>query len=183
MLFGKKSGAVMVDLKSNPSSVSIWWLIVPTVFYAYLSRNPFTILVVTLIALGLKWAQSRNEVPDPFKPYLPLLQLIVVYDFLGGKVTVLAIVGLAIAAAVRDYLRLIAAFEPWWRFQERIPRFVRIFLAFALPLLLGYGFGQVAGGQEWTLTFLSMAVGIGIAFLLLFIPPEPLRHKGIPASS
>ena len=50
-------------------------------------------------------------------------------------------------------------------------------LAFVIPFVFGYYFGLNAGGREWTYTLISVSVGIAIAFLILFTPPDSIRQR------
>jgi hypothetical protein len=76
--------------KSSPAptptarGLSIWWLIVPTLVYAFLVRNILSTLLLAAIGAGLRYAQTRKEVPPAARPYLPLLQPVVVFFFLGA---------------------------------------------------------------------------------------------------
>jgi hypothetical protein len=155
--------------------LSVWWLIVPTLIYAFLSRNLVNTLILAVIAGGLRYAQTRPEVPTGVRPYLPLLQPVLVFLFLGGNPLVIAVVGAALVGAVQQHSQLLAALGPWWQIQEQIPLLGRRVLAVVFTLLIGYFFGVRAAGSEWTYTFLSMITGTVVTFLLLFTPPASLR--------
>lgn len=155
---------------------SVWWLIVPTVTYAFLSRDVLKIILLTGIGLGLRWAQGRSELPATVRPYLPLLQPIAVFFFLGGNPLVLAVVSVAAIGMMLQHRLLIRALEPWWQVQASLPAAARRLLAIGLTLLVGYYFGRQASGQEWTMSFLSIAVGTIVTLLLVFRPPAALRR-------
>jgi len=163
--------------------VSIWWLVIPTLIFAFLTRDIVRILILAIIGAGLKYAQTRKEIPSGVRPYLPFLQPVVVFFFLGGNPIVIIGVGAAIVGAVLQHSRLIPALEPWWQIQQRIPPIAQRVLAFALTLVIGYFFGVNGAGREWTVTFLSMVTGTVVAFLLMFTPPVSLRQPGRSISS
>jgi hypothetical protein len=157
----------------------VWWIIITTLVYIYLSRDVVTTLILTAVGVGLAWAQTRKEVPASIRPYLPLLQLILVFLFLGGSPIAIALVVAVGAAAIWQAKPLIRALEPWWQVQQQIPSLVRRVVGFILALVIGYFFGRRAGGNEWTYTFLSIACASGVVFLLTFTPPAGLRqHLG-----
>jgi hypothetical protein len=161
-------------------------VIVPTLLFAFLSRELVPILIVTVIAGGLWWAKSQ-PIPatapplvrglQPFLPYAPALQVAVVFAMLGGSIVVVVVIAAAVAAAARFRHAVVAALEPWWRLQGSIPPAARKALAFAIPAAVGYYFGVRAGGREWSYTLISISCGAAIAFLLLFTPPDWLRRR------
>ena len=165
---------------------SIWWLIVPTAVFAFLSRDPVMIGVVAAIGVGLWLVKTRplpaNAPPwavrlHPFAPFAPAVQIPVVFVFLGGNPIVVGLLVVLVVLAVRHRLKVLAALEPWWNLQASIPPAGRKALAFAVPLITGYYFGRNAGGREWTYTLISVSVGVLLAFLLLFTPPDHLRQR------
>ena len=164
---------------------SIWWIVVPTAIHAFLSRS-WPVLFVVAIGCGLWWLRTRGlpasapprlRALSPYLPWAPALQLVVVYVALGGNPFAVAGLAAAVYAAYRFHRPLAAALEPWWRMQATIPVVWRKRLAFAIPFVLGYGFGSSANGREWTFTLISVSVGIAIAFLLLFTPPDAWRRS------
>lgn len=155
--------------------LSVWWLIVPTLIYAFLARNLVNTLMLAAIAWGLRYAQTRPEVPMGVRPYVPLLQPVLVFLFLSGNPLVIVLVGAALVGAIQQHSQLLAALEPWWQIQGQIPLLGRRMLAVVLTLLIGYFFGVRAAGSEWTYTFLSMITGTVVTFLLLFTPASSFR--------
>jgi hypothetical protein len=153
---------------------ALWWFILPTLLYLFLSRNIVAALLLAAIAAGLRYAQSRTEVPAAIRPVLPLLMPVVTFIFLGGNLLVIAAVIAAIGAAVWQREQLLRRLAPWWQIQQRLSLRLRRVLAIVSALIIGYLFGVSASGNEWTYTFLSMALGTIAAFLLLFTPPEAL---------
>ncbi len=155
---------------------SIWWVIIPTLLYAYLSRDPVRIAILTAIGVGLVLAQRRPEVPASARPYLPLLQLLMVFIFLGGNPIVVVLVAAAVVAVAWQSKPLVRALEPWWQIQQRIPSILRRVIGFLVALVIGYYFGRRAGGNEWTYTFISMVCSTVVVLLLTFKPPATLRR-------
>lgn len=173
-----------LPLAAAPSGgLSTRWLIVPTAIFVFLSRQLVPIAVVAACAAGL-WGVRTNPEPvaaqwpasRPYLPWAPALQTLVVFVMLGGNPIAVAVIGAAVLAALRYNRELLHALEPWWAFQESIPAALRKPLAFVVPGLCGYYFGVRAGGQEWTYTLISIAIGVVLAFLLLFTPPTSLRR-------
>jgi len=156
---------------------AIWWYVVPTVVYILLTHNVLRSLLVIAFGLALGYLHRRPEIPEMLRPYIPLLQPIAVFAFLGGSFLAVAGVGLAIAIALMQRTRLIGFLQPWWGLQGRVPALWRRVLAFLVPFGTGYLFGLIAAGQELTMTFLSMVVGSLIAFLLTFSPPPELAVR------
>jgi hypothetical protein len=166
--------------------LSFWWLVVPTALFAFLSRNPIQIGVATVIAAAL-WAAKSRQIPataspavrnlQPLVAFAPALQIAVVFVLLGGSLVVMVLLVAGVGAAIYYHRRVVDALEPWWQFQASIPAAARKPLAFAVPFVFGYYFGLNAGGQEWTYTLISVSVGIAIAFLILFTPPESMRPR------
>ena len=159
--------------------LSIWWLIVPTLIYGFLSRNIISTLILAGLGAGLKFAQGRQEVPTRFKPYLFLLQPVLAFVFLGGNPIVIAAVAAAIVGVIRQSGPLIHALEPWWQIQQQIPLIARRVLGFVLTLVIGYYFGMHATGSEWTYTFLSMVTATTVMFLMTFTPPVSIRRPSV----
>jgi hypothetical protein len=156
--------------------LSIWWLIVPTLIYFYLARDIVSTLILAAIGAGLWYAHTRNEVPFAARPYLLLLQSVLVFFFLGGNPIIIVGVLAALVGAVLQRSRLIPALEPWWQIQQRIPPTARRVIAVVVTLAIGYSFGRNASGNEWTYTFLSIVMATVVAFLLMFTPPDSLRR-------
>jgi len=157
--------------------VSVWWIIIPTLVYAYLARDIATTAVLVVVGAALRFGQGRREVPASVRPLLPLVQPAAVYLFLGGSlipVVVAAAIGFLV---VSQSATLIPALEPWWQIQQQVPRFVRFVVGIVLTFGIGYYFGGRAGGREWTYTFISMATATAVMFLLMFDPPPMLRSR------
>lgn len=163
----------------------MWWIIGPTLLFAYLSRNPVSILIVAAIGAGLWTAKSRKIPPtadkniralEPFLPFAPAFQALVVFVAVGGSIVVVAMIIGAVTAIVRYRKQIIAALEPWWQTQASIPPGMRKPLAIVAAGLVGYYFGKRANGQEWTYTLLSISIGIAVAFLIIFTPPDSARQ-------
>ena len=157
---------------------SILWIVIPTVIYAYLSRNPVPIAILSILGAGLAFAQTRREVPAVVRPFLPMVQVLLTFVFLGGSPFALALVAAAIAAVIWQGRLLIRILEPWWQVQGQIPLLVRRVVGFLLAFVIGYYFAGRAGGREWTYTLLSVACGTAVVFLLTFTPPTALRKQG-----
>jgi hypothetical protein len=78
------------------------WLIIPTLIFAFLSRNPIKIAIVIAVAVGL-WTGKSRQIPataspsmralQPYVPYLPALQIVAVFILLGGSLVVIALPG------------------------------------------------------------------------------------------
>jgi hypothetical protein len=151
--------------------LSIWWLIVPTLVYAYLTRNALYTLLLAAIAVGLKVAQARPEVPEKARKFVPLLQIPMVFIFLGGSIVAIAVAAAAAVAAFKFRDQIIEALEPWWQIQAQMSVPVRRLTAIGLSLVIGYGFGINSSGNEWTYTFISIVIATVLTFLLLFTPP------------
>jgi hypothetical protein len=164
--------------KARRQGFGIWWIIIPTLIYAYLSRDVITTLVLAALGACLAFAQSRKEIPARVRPYLPLLQLLLVFIFLGGSPIAVLLVAACAVAVIWQSRPLIRILEPWWQVQQQIPSLVRRVAGFLLAVMIGYGFGMQAGGSEWTSTFLSIACGTAVVFLLSFTPPAALRKQG-----
>jgi hypothetical protein len=164
-------------------ALSIWWLIVPTLIYAFVGRDLVSTLILMVAGAGIKYAQTRPELPQVAKDFLPLLQSGLVFCFLGGNPIVVAAVAGAAAAAFVRREAVVRALGPWWQVQQQIPPLVRRVAAAALSLLIGYGFGSNAAGDEWTYTFLSIATSTIVTFLLIFTPPASMRPLGSRSSA
>lgn len=154
---------------------SLWWFILPILLYLFLSRNIVGSLLLAAIGAGLRYAQTRKEVPAGARPFLPMVMPVVAFIFLGGNLLVTLVVIAGIGAAVWQQERLIQGLEPWWHIQQRMSPTLRRVLAIVSTLAIGYMFGLNASGNEWTYTLLSIAIGTLVAFLLLFTPPAALR--------
>ena len=115
---------------------------------------------------------------QPYLGFAPALQLAVIFVMLGGSPGALLFVGGAVAAIVMLHKPLVAALEPWWRIQERIPPAWRKPVAFISAMIIGYQFGIFAIGAEWTMTLISLSIGAAIGILLIFTPPPSLRRSG-----
>jgi hypothetical protein len=163
----------------------IWWLIIPTAFFAFLRRNIVEIAIVAAIAGALYWWKQQplpansSRVLQRLKPFTYGLQLGVVFIMLGG---VIAAIALALVLAfvlyvARNPTKLVAALEPWWTLQEKLSSPLRRLLSFAIPGAIGWYIGTNAGGMEWGMTLLSLSIGATIGFLLLFSPPVSLRQR------
>lgn len=155
--------------------MSVWWLVVPTACYALVTYKLVNTLILSAIAAGLYFAQSRPEISAPVKPYLPLLQTFIVFLFLGGNVLVTAIIIAAAAAAYIQREALIAALTPWWQLQQQMSPTTRRVAAVCASLVIGYWIGQNAGNNEWTYTLVSIVIATIVTFLLVFTPPSPIR--------
>jgi hypothetical protein len=151
--------------------MSVRWLIVPTLAYAFLAHDILNTLLLAALAVGLAVAQTRPEVPARARAYLPFLQVLAVFVFLGANVVVVSFVAVAAVAAYQQRESLIKALQPWWQVQQQISPGGRRAVAAVLSLPIGYLFGAAASGHEWTSTFLSIVVGTIITVLLLFTPP------------
>lgn len=162
-------------LPASQKPFSVWWIIVPTLLFAIVVRDIPQTLALAAIGAGLHFAQTRPEVPATVKPYLPLLQSLIVFIFLGGSLILVALVAGAGVAAFKWYREIFAALEPWWQLQQRMPLNIRRVLAFLLSLWIGYNFGVQASGSEWTYTLLSIVAATIVTFLLIFTPPRALR--------
>jgi uncharacterized membrane protein YvlD (DUF360 family) len=160
-------------------NLSWWWIILPTLVYAIVAQQLGNTLLVMAIGAALAYAQTLPSVPAGVRPFLPALQPGVVFLFLGGNPLMLAGVVLGIATIVTQRSRLVAALEPWWRVQETIPAPTRRIASFAVPFVIGFGFGHVGSGWEWAATLLSMTVGTAASFLLIFTPPTSLRRAAL----
>lgn len=165
-------------------SLSIWWVIVPTLLFFYLSRQTVPMVIVALIGAGLWFARTRKipanagrnlQMLAPFLPFAPAFQVVIVFVMLGGNPIVAALIFAGVFAAVKYRDRLIAVLEPWWQIQTSIPSGIRKPLAIGAAALVGYYFGNRAGGQEWTYTLISISFGIVVAFLIIFTPPDSAR--------
>jgi hypothetical protein len=164
--------------------LSIWWVIVPTLLFFYLSRRMVPMVIVTVIGAGL-WIARTKKIPstadrnlkalEPFLPFAPAMQAFIVFVMLGGNPIVTAALLAGVFFAVKHRHKLIAALEPWWQIQTSIPSGIRKPLAIAAAALVGYYFGNRAGGQEWTYTLISISFGIVVAFLIIFTPPDSAR--------
>ena len=154
---------------------SLLWIIIPTLIYAYLSRNLVTTAILAVLGAGLAYAQTRKEVPAVVRPFMPLLQVVLTFVFLGGSPIAVALVAAAIAAVIWQGRLLIRVLEPWWQVQGHIPLLVRRVVGFILAFVIGYYFAGRAGGREWTYTLLSVACGTAVMFLLTFTPPAAMR--------
>lgn len=164
--------------------LSIWWVIVPTLLFFYLSRKPVPMVIVALIGLGL-WIARTKSIPatadknlralDPFLPFAPAFQAVIVFIMLGGNPIVVALIVAGAIAAVKYKDKLIAGLEPWWQIQTSIPSGIRKPLAVVAAGFVGYYFGRRAGGQEWTYTLISITFGMLVAFLIIFTPPDSAR--------
>jgi len=159
--------------------MSIWWLVVPTLIYLFLTHNVLNTVVLAAIAVGLHVALTRPEVPVSAKPYVPLLQTVAVFVFFGGNIVVLGIVVAAGAAVYSQRDALFRALEPWWQIQQRMSPTTRRVIAVIASLIVGYWFGGQASGNEWTYTFLSMVIATIITFLLVFTPPSHSTSGGL----
>lgn len=155
--------------------MSVWWLVVPTAVYAFLTYNLVYTLILIAAAAGLHFAQARPEVPTQAKPYLPLLQSLIVFVFLGGNVFVTAIIIAAAAAAYVQRDALIKALAPWWQVQQQMSPTTRRVIAVGASLVIGYWIGLNAGNNEWTYTLISVSLATVITFLLVFTPPSAMR--------
>src|SRR4051812_12930661 len=116
------------------AALSIWWLVVPTLVYVLLARNITFTVALVLIGAAIKYAQTRPELPDMARNFLPLLQSLFVFFVLGGNPLAVAAVA---AAGVGVFLKseaLVSALEPWWRVQETIPGLLRQVLAVVVSL-------------------------------------------------
>jgi hypothetical protein len=147
------------------------WLVVPTLVYAFLTYNVVNTLALCAIAAGLKFAQGRSEVPANIRPYLPLLQAGVVFVFLGGNIVIAVAIAVAGLVAFNQLDAIVTALEPWWQAQQQISMDTRRVIAVAISLALGYFLGSGAGGNEWTLTLISIVGATVVTFLLVFTPP------------
>ncbi len=165
---------------------SIWWIVVPTAVFIFLSRQPVPIAIVVAIGGALWWGKTYQVPPtasptmrdlQPWLPWGPALQIPVVFVALGGSPVAVALVVGAAILAMRFRFQLIHALEPWWQIQASIAPGLRKPLAIAVPFAVGYYFGTNAGGVEWTYTLISVSLGMVIAVLLLFTPPPALRRK------
>jgi hypothetical protein len=171
-------------LSSAKAGLSSWWIIGPTILFAYLSRNPIAIAVVAAIGAALWIARNKDIAPtadkniralQPYLPFAPAFQVVVVFVMLGGNLIITAMIIAAVVAAVRYWKPIVFALEPWWNFQASIPPGARKPLAFLVAGFIGYYFGKRAGGQEWTYTLISIFFGMAIAFLIVFTPPDSAR--------
>jgi hypothetical protein len=151
--------------------MGVSWLVVPTLVYAFLTYNGVNTLALCAIAGGLKFAQSRPEVPAEIRPYLPLLHTGVVFVFLGGNIVIAAAVAIAALVAFNQFDAVVTALGPWWQIQQRISIEVRRLIAIAVSLILGYLFGSGASGTEWTSTLISVVGATVVTFLLMYTPP------------
>jgi len=165
--------------------LSMWWIVIPTAIFIFLSRQPVPIVIVVAIGAGLWILRTRQLGPSappalraiqPLVPYAPALQSAVVFVMLGGSLFAILLVMAAAVAAFIYRRQLTLMLEPWWHLQSTIPPAYRKPLAFALPFIAGYCFGVNADGQEWTFTLISFSIGIVLAFLLLFTPPDSMRR-------
>lgn len=156
---------------------SLWWLILPTILYLFLARDLVNTLILLALAFVIRFAGTRPQIPARFKPFLPVLQPVAAFVFLGGSLIAVATTAVAVGLAYLQRSRLVVILEPWWQVQERWPVRARRIAAWVVPFVLGYLFGLLAGGREWTMTFLSMITGSAAAFLLLFTPPADLRRR------
>ena len=158
---------------------SIWWIIVPTLAYAALSFDWINTLVLAAIGVALRLAQARPEIPANVRGFLPLVQSLAAFVFLGGNP--LVITAVAAAGGVAAFMQgraILTALEPWWRMQRQIPAVARRPIAFVLALAVGYWFGtQASVGDEWTYTFLSIVLATVITFLLVFTPPAGMQRS------
>jgi hypothetical protein len=173
-------------LLRRKGGLKIWWIIIPTAIFIFLSREPVPIAIIVAMGAGL-WIGRTKQIPStadanirglqPLVASAPLLQIPIVFVALGGSVITVVLLTIAVGAAIRFHREWIMALEPWWQFQHTISPALRKPLAFGIPLLTGYYFGSNAGGNEWTYTLISVTIGIAIAFLLLFTPPAVMRRK------
>jgi hypothetical protein len=164
--------------------LSVWWIVVPSAIFIFLSRGLIPICIVVAIGTAL-WVMRTKQISpaaspslravQPFLPYAPALQCPVVFVMLGGSPFAVLFVVAGATAALHYHRRLVVMLEPWWQVQRSIPMAARKPLAFAIPFLAGYFFGENASGREWSYTLLSFSVGIVLAFLILFTPPDSLR--------
>jgi cellobiose-specific phosphotransferase system component IIC len=113
---------------------------------------------------------------EPYLPYAPAFQIVVVFVMLGGSIIVVTMLTAAVIAAAKYRRQIIAALEPWWQIQSSIPSGIRKPLAILAAGFVGYYFGKRAGGQEWTYTLISISFGIAVAFLIIFTPPDSARQ-------
>lgn len=164
--------------RGKPGGLSLWWIVIPTLFFAFLDRSPVRIGAVAAIGAGLWFGKDRAELPIPagIRGFLPLVQLFVVFIFLGGSSVTVGIFAALVIAAVYYRNRLIPLLEPWWKLQASIPRGARLVAAVVLGLLIGNYYGNRAGGNEWTVTFISIAVATIATVFLLFTPPDAWRR-------
>lgn len=173
--------------------LSIWWLVVPTAIFAILrlilseQRNVVPVVLVLAAAGGLYWWKqqplpaSASPMVQRVKPFAYALQIGVVFVMLGGVIAgvALAIVVGFVLFVARNPEKLVHGLEPWWTFQDKLPKGARKALAFAVPGIIGYYIGVNAGGVEWGATLLSITIGATVAFLFLFSPPESMRQRRV----
>jgi len=169
---------------AKKKGLSIWWVAAPTLLFAYLSRDPVQIAIVAALGAGL-WVARTKQIPptadnnlralEPYLPYAPAFQIVVVFVMVGGNIIVVAMITAAVIAAARYRRQIVAALEPWWQIQSSIPSTIRKPLAILAAGFVGYYFGRRAGGREWTYTLISISFGIAVAFLIIFTPPDSLR--------
>ncbi len=179
---GRPTGSVLERLKG----LSIWWLIIPTAFFIFLSRQVIPIAIVVAAGAGLWWWKSQplaattSPTRRQLQPFAYALQFGVVFVMLGGVIAAiaLAIMLVVVYYVVRNGRRLVVMLEPWWKLQSSIPPKARKALAFVVPFCTGWYFGTHAGGFEWGFTLLSVSLGAAIGFLFLFTPPASLRGTG-----
>jgi hypothetical protein len=162
---------------SPPSGrgISVWWIIVPTLFYGLISLNAVNTVILAAIGALLKFAQNRPEVPAGVRTFLPLIQPAAVFVFLGGSIIPVAVAAAFGVLAVHQRDALVQALEPWWRVQRQLPARLRSVIGFTLSLAVGYFFGGVALNREWTITFISVSIGTIVMFLFTFSPPPAVR--------
>lgn len=151
--------------------MSVWWLIIPTLIYVAISRNLLLTGVLVAVGAAIKFAQTRPEIPQAARDFLPLLQSFFAFVFFGGNPIVVAAVAGAAVAAFLNLSAIVRALAPWWQVQQQVPTLARRIAAGVLSLLIGYAFGINASGAEWTFTFLSIAFASVVTFLLVFNPP------------
>lgn len=163
------------------SGLSMWWVIGPTLLFAFLSRSVVEIAIVAILGAGL-WIGKTKDMPPTvdarvraWQPYVPAVQILVVFVMLGGSLIVVAMITAAVIAAARYHRQIVAALEPWWLIQSTIPPVLRRPLAIVAAAIVGYYFGKSAGGREWTYTLISNALGMTVAFLITFTPPDSVR--------
>ena len=170
---------------ADKQGLSFWWVVGPTLLFAYLSREPAPILIVAAIGAGLWWLKTYTPPPTadknllalkPFLPFAPGFQIAVVFVAVGGSIVAVALLIGAVVAATRYRTQIVTGLEPWWKIQESIPPGGRKPIAIVAAGLVGYYFGGRAGGAEWTYTLLSISFGAVVAFLILFTPPASARQ-------
>lgn len=169
---------------AKKQGLSIWWIVVPTLLFAYLSRQIVPIVIAAAVGAALWWLKNYKVAPradknvralEPFFPFAPAFHIAVVFIMLGGSIIVVGMLIAAVVAAARFRKQIVAALEPWWQIQSSIPTGIRKPIAVVAAGLVGYYFGKRAGGQEWTYTLISISMGAAVAFLIIFTPPDSVR--------